>query len=267
MAFEWRDAPDAEFAVIGDPVEHSLSPTMHTAAYASLGLPWRYVALRVPLGDTAAALDHLRARGYRGVNVTLPLKAEALAWATLAEPFAVRVGAANTLNLESRTARNTDGPGFLETLEELALDRTRPVLFLGAGGAARSVAASLSDAGFTLHVWNRTPERGLAMMRELNLRGGCLETPDPIGCGLIVNATGAGHAGSALPVLWEHVEREAVAYDLSYGKPSEPFRDTAREHGLKCVDGLGMLVAQGALSFDGWLGIQAPRTVMLKAVS
>lgn len=267
MSAEWREAPDAEFAVIGDPVAHSLSPRMHCAAYEALSLPWRYVALRVPLGETAAALDHLALRGYRGVNVTLPLKGEALAWAAEAEPFAVRVGAANTLDLQARTARNTDAPGFLETLGPLDPDLGRPVLLLGAGGAARAVAAALSDAGFTLKIWNRTPDRAASMVRDLELSGEATEEPDPTGCQLIVNATAAGHFEASPPVRWSLASPDAVAYDLVYGPPAERFLHLPRANGLRTVDGRGMLVAQGAIAFEGWLGIPAPRGAMLKVVS
>src|SRR4051812_47461733 len=105
--FEWRDAPAADFAVIGDPVSHSLSPRMHMAAYAEMGLPFRYVAIRVRKGEVAPALERLRSMGYKGANVTVPHKDEVLGWCKTVQPLAAHVRAANTLWLHDRECINT----------------------------------------------------------------------------------------------------------------------------------------------------------------
>ena len=130
----WRDAPGADFAVLGDPVGHSRSPKMHEAAYRALGLKHTYVAVRVCAEELPEALDHLAKKGYRGVNLTVSLKEAGARWALHPDEFVKRVGSANTLNLLERTATNTDAPGFIDTLPPLAVWPPSRVLVLGAGG-------------------------------------------------------------------------------------------------------------------------------------
>ncbi|MCX7801174.1 MAG: shikimate dehydrogenase [Fimbriimonadales bacterium] len=261
--FEWRDAPRADFAVIGDPVSHSLSPRMHAAALQAMGLSLSYVAVRVPPGEVAPALEHLAGLGYRGANCTVPHKAEALAACRSADPFARRVGAVNTVRLPTLEGTNTDGPGFLDTLGPLGMPRGSRVLVLGAGGSARAVAAALEDAGYRLRLWNRTRERAEALVRELGLSADLSEHPDPSGCRLIVNTTSASLHGSEVSLDWGRVEPDAVAYDLMYGESPTPFLLRAARSGLRTLDGRPLLAAQGARSLEWWLGAQAPRRVLL----
>ncbi len=260
--YEWRDAPAAEFAVIGDPVGHSLSPAMHHAAFKALGLPYRYVAVRVGTGEVAAALDHLAASGYQGVNVTVPHKQESILWCREVDPFVARVGAANTLQLATpreRSCINTDAPGFLATLPE----EPKSVLLLGAGGSARSLAAALADKGCHLRIFNRTRERAVQMVAELGIAAEILESPDLREADLILNTTSTSLKGESLNLRWSQAKSGALAYDLVYGET--PFLRDAAAAGLRTTDGLPLLVAQGALSFEWWLGIEAPREVMMEA--
>lgn len=261
--FEWRDAPQADFAVIGDPVAHSLSPRMHSAALQAMGLALKYVAVRVPSGEVAQALEHLAGLGYMGVNCTVPLKAEALVACRTAEPFARRVGAVNTVRLPSLEGTNTDGPGFLDTLGYLGLSPGCRVLLLGAGGSARAIAAALSDSGYSLRIWNRTPERAQAMVEELHLAAELDRVPDPKGCQLLVNTTSASLRGAELSLDWGRVDPDAVAYDLMYGEAPTPFLVRAARCGLRTIDGRPLLAAQGARSLEWWLGAKAPRRVLL----
>jgi shikimate dehydrogenase len=266
--FEWREAPQADFAVIGDPIAHSLSPRMHQAAYQALDLPYRYVALRVPPGEVAAALHELAHRGCRGVNVTVPLKEEALAWCEEAEPFARRANAVNTVCLPTRKGTNTDGPGFLDTLADLGV-KPGNALVLGAGGSARAVALALVGAGFSVRIYNRTKSRAEALAAELAPDAAALDEADPAGAALIVNATSVGvlkePSQPALPVVWDRAEPKAVAYDLFYGSETS-FLRAARERGLQTTDGLPMLIAQGARAFEWWLNLAAPREAMRDAL-
>ncbi|MCO5297426.1 MAG: shikimate dehydrogenase [Fimbriimonadaceae bacterium] len=265
--FEWRDAPDGlAYAVLGDPVGHSWSPAMHNAAFEALGMRERYGAIRVPSGELRAALERLAAQGARGVNITVPLKAEALAWASHPDALAVRVGAANTLDLAAGRATNTDVPGFREALEGLdPLPRSVAVL-LGAGGAARAAAVALADAGFELRVFNRTRARAEQMLAELGLDGTVLEEPNARDAGVVVNATSGGLHGDGVAVDWDGLAPGAVAMDLAYGPAAEPFVRAATGRVARVADGKSMLVAQGALSFEWWTGIRAPREVMLRAI-
>ncbi|HVL39386.1 MAG TPA: shikimate dehydrogenase, partial [Fimbriimonadaceae bacterium] len=247
-AFPWQEAPNADFCVIGDPVEHSRSPEMHMAAFEVLGLPYRYVRVHVPKGEASQALEHLRDRGYVGVNATVPHKEAAFEWAEEPDARSSRIRAANTLRLGTREATNTDGPGFLYTLNGLGLPRGARVLILGAGGSARSVAAALSDAGFNLAIWNRSPERVFRLLAETGVPAAVEDSPTLLGVRLVVNTTSVGLHGDRLPLDWSRCDPELVAYDLVYG--NTPFLDQARALGLRTRDGTELLVAQGALSLE-----------------
>ena len=264
--FEWREAPQADFAVIGDPVGHSLSPRMHAAALRALGLDRTYLAIRVPPGEVAACLARLSELGYVGVNCTVPHKAEALAACDRVDAFALRVGAVNTVRLPSLEGTNTDGPGFLDTLGPLGIPAGSRALLLGAGGSARAVAAALQEAGFRLALWNRTPHRAETLVREVGLDAELLAAPDPSGCALVVNTTSAGLHGASVGVDWGRAPADAVAYDLMYGDGPTPFLREAASFGLRTVDGRPLLAAQGARSLEWWLGRRAPRREMLLSI-
>ena len=257
--YEWRDAPNADFAVIGDPVAHSLSPQMHEAAYRDLGLPFRYLAIRVAPGEVPQALDRLRELGYRGTNVTVPHKGEAMAWCKHVDGFCEQVGAVNTVDLRRRAGINTDAPGFLATLQGEPVGQA---LVLGAGGSARALVRALVRDGWRVRLWNRTLERAqeLASLTDSTV----VETADPEGASLVLNTTSASLDGEELPVEWERVLPGALAYDLAYG--TSPYLQTASQHGLRTRDGLDMLVEQGALSLEWWTGEAAPRKAMRAAL-
>ena len=261
--FEWRDAPEASFAVIGDPVTHSLSPAMHNASFKELEIPHRYVAVRVPRGEVDQALDHLRRMGYIGVNVTVPHKEEALNWCTSPDPFSSKVRAANTIRLADRACINTDAPGFLQTLDSLAF-RNRTALVLGAGGSARALVTALVDTGWEVAIYNRTMERARELAEQTGAR--LVVTPDPAGASLILNTTSASLDGRSIPVLWDRIDPKSVAYDLMYADGLTPFLVDANRHGLFTVDGMPLLVNQGALSFEWWLGTRPPMHAMFAAI-
>lgn len=255
--FEWREAPPGDFAVIGDPVGHSRSPRMHTAAYEALGLPYRYVAIRVPVGEVAPAFEHLKGLGYRGVNVTVPHKAEANAWAGSSS----RSGSVNTVNLATGEGIDTDGLGFLDTLRGLGVKPPSKVLMLGAGGTARALAAVLPGAGYSVKVWNRTGSRAGELAEEFGLE---VEEYPSADFDLVVNTTSAGLTGDRIPIDWSRARAGMVAYDLVYG--DTPFLQEAAQLHLRRLDGKALLVAQGARAFEWWLGIEPPRDVMMDAI-
>lgn len=260
--FEWRSLPNANFAVIGDPISHSRSPGMHTAAYEALALGYRYVAIRVPLEEFSQAMDAITKAGYLGVNVTLPLKEAAFDWAAGGDP---RMGAVNTIRIEDRSGINTDAPGFLRTLTELGVRPCR-VMVLGAGGSARALCVALHDAGYDVCLFNRTPERAHQLVRDSKCDIKVLDSPDPTSCGLVINATSAGINQDSPNLLWERVERDALAYDLLYSQEPTPFLMEAANRGLRGVDGKRMLLMQGALAFEWWTGQEAPQEAMMKAL-
>jgi shikimate dehydrogenase len=239
---------------------------MHRAAFDSLGLTHKYFAIRVPLKEFREALEHLKKLGYRGANLTTPLKEAGAKWATEPEPFVARVGSANTLNLLDGSATNTDVPGFLDTLPALGIWPPATILVLGAGGSARALTAALEDAGHRLKIYNRTPDRAKKMVKDLDLKAEVIKEPNPDGVSMVLNTTSASLAGESVPVQWARAQKRCIAYDLAYGQELTPFLLQAGLAGHKVMDGLDLLVAQGARSFEWWLGTAAPLDVMRQSV-
>jgi shikimate dehydrogenase len=260
--------------VIGDPVEHSRSPQMHNAASQALGLDRIYVALRVAPADLAAAVRGLRALGPDGVNVTLPHKAGAVALCDELGPEARDAGAVNTLSFPAEGGVRgdlTDGLGLLAALPEVP----ERAVVLGAGGSARAAGAALLRAGTRrLTVVARRPEsadRLADALAEL-VPGAEVDAaavvPGGRG-GLLVHCTPVGGIAALkqLPVPADVIERMDAVADFAYradGLPT-PLADAAMAAGLPVVDGLELLVRQGALSFQRWTGIEPPFDVMRRA--
>jgi shikimate dehydrogenase len=266
QVFGWRDAPRATFAVLGDPISHTWSPLIQSAALADLGRPEQYVALHVPLEEFTEAVEHLRSIGYLGVNCTLPLKEVAFQWCEALEAHAHELGVVNTLNLPLRMGTNTDTLGFLETLRELEIKPPGPILLLGAGGTARSLIRTLANEGFDLRVYNRTPERAEQLLEELELSFPVVQQPVVGDNVMILNTTSAGLSGSAIDVAWGKPPRGTVAYDVVYRQELTPFLADAKLAGCRVIDGRAMLVAQGALALEWWLKVPVSREVMNRAL-
>ena len=256
--------------VAGWPVAHSRSPAMHAAALAALGLTdWRYTRLPLPPELFAETVRALPAAGFRGINVTIPHKEAALALADEATPAARAIGAANTLTFDARTgaihADNTDAPGLLEVIPPGHEPRGRTALLLGAGGAARAALFALLGAGAReVLVHNRTPERANRMIAEI---GGGRVVETPVGADLIVNATSVGLQGvKAAPVAADTVRAGSCVVDMVYRDGGTKLLEIARDRGAIGIDGLEVLVAQGAASLERWTGRPAPRDAMRRAV-
>lgn len=261
---DFSEALGLDFAVLGDPVSHSLSPAMHSAGYAATGLAFRFGALRVESGFLESAVAELMEQGLRGVNVTVPLKEEAARLSGFtADDLVHKVGAANTIDFATRSLYNTDGPGFLAVLEDLTVSQDARVLILGAGGSARTLAWVLDHAGYQVSVWNRTPEKAQRMLAELGLDCPVVSEPNTGNFGLVINATSAGLASQTPPMEWQG---SGTAIDLVYGPASRHFLDPARDVGWQTLDGKPLLAAQGALSWEIWLQRPAPREAMAAAL-
>ena len=240
---------------------------MHNAAFAALGLDWVYVAFHTPAarGDAAvrAALD----LGLAGLNVTMPHKDAAAAACDDLAPEAATLGAVNTVVVDDRrlVGHSTDGPGFLRALDDegLAVDGKR-VLVLGAGGAARAIVLALVQAGAMVTVAARRDDAARAAARLAGGHSTVLDDAPFDDCDLLVNATPLGMRGEAPPFDPTRLQRGQFVYDTVY--PGEtPLLVAARERGVAATGGLGMLVHQGALSFELWTGRAAPVDVMRAA--
>jgi shikimate dehydrogenase len=249
--------------VLGDPVRHSRSPAMHNAAFEALGLDWRYVKLPVAADLFAETVRALPESGYRGVNVTIPHKEAALALADDASEAARAIGAANTLTFADGAIRadNTDGVGLLAALPRDP--RGMSALVLGAGGAGRAAAWALREAGARVSVWNRTLARAQACADDL----GVTSVAEPTSAELVVHATAVGlrpgDSREDLPLAG--IDRPELAVELVYGEHETPFQAWAEAAGAEVVDGLEVLVRQGALALELWTGREAPLEAMRRA--
>lgn len=260
-------------AVIGHPVRHSLSPAMHNAAFAELGLDWVYVACEVAPGAVGAAFAGARALGFGGLSVTIPHKAAALEAVDEATDAAHAVGAVNTVVplVDGRLrGDNTDGAGFLASVAEEGFDPAgRVCVVLGAGGAARAVVHALAGAGAAeVVVVNRTPARASAAAALAGAAGRVGTPGDVTRAHLVVNATPLGLAGSGsaeLPVDPELLGEGQLLVDLVPNPAVTPLMKAAQGRGAAVAGGLGMLVHQGALAFELWTGRPAPLEVMRAA--
>jgi shikimate dehydrogenase len=256
-------------AVLGDPIAHSLSPAMHNAALAGLGLDAVYVALRVPPAALSVTLQACSALGISG-NLTVPLKAAAVDHVPTLTPLAARLGALNTFWVEDGILRgdNTDVPGLAEVLA--GLDAPSPWLVAGTGGSARAVAAVAAGRGVTLLVHSRAPERAAAFCRWASGFDPTLTAqPDdgrPVGS--VINATPLGlGSGDASPVPARRWRGAAVALDLVYVPGETAWVRACRTAGLQAADGRELLLAQGAHAFERFFpGQRAPRELMRAAV-
>jgi shikimate dehydrogenase len=258
--------------VLGWPVAHSRSPAMHNAALAELGLKdWHYQRLPAPPEVFDETVRALPAAGFVGANVTIPHKEAALALADSATDAARAIGAANTLAFDpdgAIAASNTDAPGFLAALRAAGADPAgQTALVLGAGGSARAVAYALREAGAArVAVWNRTPDRARALAADLGV-----EAADrPIAAELLVNCTSVGLADGAfkdLPVDADALDTYATVADLVYRAGGTGLVAEAQRRGCTVVDGLEVLVRQGAMSFEAWTGRKAPIDVMRAAAA
>jgi len=253
------------YAVIGNPVAHSLSPAIHARFAAQFAERIEYVALAAPLDGFRASVERFFREGGRGANVTLPFKMEAFELAHVRSQRARESGAANFLaRREDGTiaADNTDGAGLVADLRDnLGMDiEGASILMIGAGGAARGVIGPLLGEGpARLVVANRDVERGRALAARFASAGqveSCaLDRIPDTAFGLVVNATSASTLGMPLALPDESIFRPGVlAYDMAYGANARAFLERAAARGARACDGLGMLVEQAAESFRLWRG-------------
>ncbi len=251
---------------------------MQTAALADLGLAseWSYEAIEVSPPDFEARLKAMPAEGFVGANVTVPHKPAALLLADRASEAAKAIGAANTLSFGDRiSAENTDASGFLDALG--GSPSGRRALILGAGGSARAVVWALVSAGASAEIWNRTAARAERLAAELGASVAGLDASGPggVGCGydLIVNATTVGMGESAertadlksLPVDADSLDHTVQLVDLAYGSVETQLVRLARASGAAVIDGLEVLVRQGAASLRIWTGLEPPIEAMRRA--
>ena len=275
-------------AVLGHPISHSRSPAMHTAALAELGLArkWSYEAIEVAPEHFAELVASLPGDGFAGVNVTVPHKLAALALATEASAAAREIGAANTLSFRRRgvVAENTDAAGIIAAIAAPVADRR--ALVLGAGGSARAAVWALRNAGAEVSIWNRTAAKAEALASELGVAHEQRATstsnePTPSTPHRRLRPARQRHDRwasprqasdqprradlKALPFDADSIDARQVVVDLVYGSHETALASCARERGASVIDGLEVLVHQGAASLRIWTGLDPPIETMRRA--
>ena len=267
--------------IIGNPLDHSLSPTIHNAAFDYLGLNWCYVPLPVEEGNLQAGIDGIKALRLAGVNVTMPFKTEVLTLLDEVAMFAESVGAVNTILIDKGKliGYNTDGRGFYTALvRDLGYDvKGKKVLVLGAGGASRSVTVSLALAGCeSIVIVNRSPDRS-KQLAEIILKSApdidvTWLSPDDnydivlAESDLKINATPLTTFNGSLRVPVSLLNKNQIVCDLNYSLYQPPLLQEAEARGARVMDGKGMLLYHAAAAFEIWTGLDAPVEVMRVAL-
>lgn len=261
--------------LIGWPVEHSISPAMHNAAFKALDMDWSYDAMAIPPDIVKYGVIEPMRHGYIGVNVTIPHKQEAMRLVTPDE-VARAIGAVNTIDFRTNTGTNTDVDGFINDLKAHDVPlKDQHVIVLGAGGAARAAVYGLVREGANVVVVNRTMEKAQVMLADLTISAGIrsvdaltLDDAAEHPVDLIVNCTSVGMYPNVDVSPWiEGVPfpQGVTVYDMIYRPRITRLMQQAEARGGRAIGGLGMLVRQGALAFQIWTGVEAPIDTMMAA--
>jgi shikimate dehydrogenase len=265
--------------VIGDPIEHTMSPVMHNAAFRETGLDYVYTASRVRSEELGEAIRGMRTLNIRGLNVTIPHKVAVIPFLDEVDVLAEKIGAVNTIVNDNGVLKgyNTDASGFLQALLEKGVDpQGKRVLVLGAGGASRAVSLALGERGARLVILNRLEE--LDWAHELAARIGRLfdtevksgeltrdNTAEALAeTDILVNTTSVGMSPETdrTPVDADLLRPGLVVFDIVYNPLKTRLLSEAEAAGAEIVRGIEMLAWQGALAFEKWTGVQAPVDLM-----
>jgi len=269
-------------ALIGYPVDHSLSPIIQNASFRHLGLDYVYVAFNVQPEELKGAILGVKSLGIYGLNVTMPHKISVIQYLDELDDDARRVGSVNTiLNLNGKLiGYTTDGIGALNALKYAGVDPSgKKIVILGAGGASRSISFTLAEWAYEIVILNRTLERAISLINdikgalgaEINIRASQfndenlkVELKD---ADILINATSIGMKPeeTETPVKREFLRKDLVVFDIVYDPLETRLLREAKTIGAKTIDGLSMLIHQGAASFEIWTGFRAPIEVMREA--
>ena len=269
------DELEKHFAVIGDPIQQSLSPWMHNEGYKALGVKAEYYRFRVKPNQLSEAVEGLCALGFSGWNVTIPYKEPIVSLLDTLTPEARRAGAVNTVKIHEgqRIGHNTDGAGFVRSVEtEINGFQGKKAVLLGAGGAAKGIALALAEQGMSLHIINRTPEKAEQLVQVIQRWGGTatsgefapgkwLEDVD-----LLVQTTSQGLLNELFPFSINGISNRALVVDIIVNQRETAILREAKLLGCRTLNGLGMLLYQGALAWEFWLDGQAPVEEMRQAL-
>jgi shikimate dehydrogenase len=256
------------YAVIGNPIGHSLSPVMHNSALAHCGLNGCYLAFQVE--NIEAAVNGIRGLGIRGVSVTIPHKIAVMQHLDEVDPMAAEIGAVNTILNKDGVLHgyNSDCSGAVMAIAEKTVIKDKEAAIIGAGGAARAIGFGLKQEGAMVTIINRTKARGEKLAKDLGCRFISLEEVKELPYHLVVNATPAGMTPDfdSMPITTQFLKPEMVIMDMVYNPLQTRFLKEAEIIGCTIVDGVSMFVHQGAVQFELWTSHKAPVKIMRKVV-
>lgn len=265
------------YAVIGDPIDHSLSPNIHNAAFRELGLDCTYIAYRIPKGELAEGIESLKKIKISGFNVTVPHKVEMIKFLDKVSEECSVIGATNTVSNDDGklTGYNTDMDGFLDPLKRRNLNlKNANVLLIGAGGAARAIIAGFSkEKAKKVTITNRTLQNANVLSQFGNKIGidSKVVSLDQVGesasdYDIIVNATSIGLNDEPSPISTDSINEKSIVYDIVYKPINTDLIKKSKKNGATVVYGYEMLLGQAALAFKIWHGVEAPYEIMKKSI-
>ena len=257
-------------AVIGDPVRHSLSPRLHNAGFAALGLDWFYVACPVAKGQAAQAIEAMRTLGIEGLSVTMPHKKSVAVAVDDLSPTAAKLGAVNCVRRDGDrlVGENTDGIGFVDSLRsQLHMDPDGlTIVIVGAGGAARSIALAMAEHGAQVGIFNRTASSAEEVVEIVGAASSVVQEEAIRDADIIVNATPLGMSDDSLPFDPSLLSKGQSLIDLIYEPEKTALLVEAESLGVKTLNGVGMLLHQAGAQFQLWTGCEPPLKEMAQAV-
>ena len=265
------------YAVIGDPIDHSMSPNIHNAAFRHLKLDHTYIAYRIPVGELAAGIDALKAIKIAGFNVTIPHKIEMMKFLDEMDTTCKVIGAVNTVSNDNGKLKgyNTDMIGFLDPIKKKNLAiKDSQVLLLGAGGAARAiVTAMIKEKAGKITIVNRNQENANRLVDFAKQIGGNVNTVSMQESNeliadykFIINSTSIGMKNEPSPISTENINKNSIVYDIVYQPINTDLIKKSKENGATIIYGYEMLLSQAACSFEIWHKTEAPYDVMKKAL-
>ena len=265
------------FAVIGDPIDHSLSPNIHSAAFRELNLDSAYIAYRIPKGELADSIEGLKKIKIDGFNITIPHKIEMMKYLDKIDESCSLIGAVNTVSNKDGVLKgyNTDMDGFLEPFKKKELNiKDAKVLLLGAGGAARAIVAGFAkEKAKRITIANRTLEKAKELSgfaKTIGLDTNAIKIKDVKNTAkdydIIVNATSIGLKNEPSPISLEGINEKTIVYDIVYMPMNTDFLKKAKEKNAIIIYGYEMLLGQAVRAFEIWHGIEAPYNAMKKAL-
>ena len=265
------------FAVIGDPIEHSLSPNIHNAAFRELGLDCTYIAYRIPKDELEEGIESLKKINISGFNVTIPHKTEMMKYLDKVDEGCSLIGATNTVAHEDGALKgyNTDMDGFLDPIKKRKLEvKDSKVLLLGAGGSARAIVAAFAkENAKEIVIANRTIEKAEELVefaKKVGINATAIKLEDAANQieshKFIVNSTSIGLKNEASPIPTDLISEKSIVYDIVYMPMNTDLIKKSKEKGATVIYGYEMLLGQACRAFEIWHGSEAPYEVMKRAI-